>query len=325
MTETLFNAYFPLILWTSLGLLSFRFIPQGFPRLLGRGLYWIGMPVEILALARKTNLSDSAGLEAVAITFAALLIGFGIAALSLFALRWFAKPQAIAGSSTESPSRQWQNPAMQGSFILAAILGNTGFVGLAIAPSLINDEYLSWAVYYSITHNIIGIYVVGVLIASYFSHSTQENHWWMELRDVLSVPTLWAFLIGYFSQPLQLPELVESGLQASINVIIPCAFLLIGIRLSQVRGWKSFRTALLPALLRVAIIPAVVGVGTTCFLGLSGDRRLAMVLMAGMPSAFVGLILAEEYNLDRDLVASSIVVSTVLLLLLLPVWIVVFG
>ncbi len=50
-----------------------------------------------------------------------------------------------------------------------------------------------------------------------------------------------------------------------------------------------------------------------------------MVLMSGMPSAFAGLILAEEYNLDRDLIASSIIISTVLLLLMLPLWVLLFG
>lgn len=324
MTETLFNAYLPLILWTSVGLLLFRFIPQGFPRLLGRWLYWVGMPIEILALARKTDLSDSDGIAAAGVTFAALGVGLAVAMLSLWALRRFTSQRLKVGSK-ELVTSHWQNPTVQGSFIIASMLGNTGFVGLAIAPALISDTYLNWAVYYSITHNIIGVYVFGVIIASYFSHSTQKNHWWILLRDVLSVPTLWAFVIGYLTQPFPLPELVESGLQASINVVISCAFLLIGIRLCQVQGLKSFRFALIPAVLRVMIIPAIVGIGTTCLMGLSGDRRLAMVLMAGVPSAFVGLILAEEYDLDRDLVASSIVVSTVLLLLLLPAWVVVFG
>ena len=62
MTETLFHAYLPLIVWTSLGLLLFRFLPESLPRLLGRGLYWVGIPLEILALARKTNFSEPAGL-----------------------------------------------------------------------------------------------------------------------------------------------------------------------------------------------------------------------------------------------------------------------
>jgi len=48
-------------------------------------------------------------------------------------------------------------------------------------------------------------------------------------------------------------------------------------------------------------------------------------LMSGMPSAFAGLILAEEYELDRDLIASSIALSTGALLMTIPLWLGLFA
>ncbi len=329
MTEILFHAYTPLILWTSLGLLIFRFLPSSFPRLLGRGLYWVGVPLELLALARQNTLkelSDGASLPILApiITVGALVLGSIVAVLvlwlgnSLFAYRLALQPNLEQKTS-------WLSPASQGSFVIAAVVGNTGFVGLAIAPTLVNSNALHWAVLYSIAHNVIGTYGFGVAIASYFSNSQQKNRWWKLLREVLSVPPLWAFIIGTATQNVQLPEIVESGLQASVGIIIACAFMLTGIRLAQLQGWKSLKLAITPAVLRVFVIPLLVGLTTTFFFGLSGDRRLAMVLMSGVPSAFAGLILAEEYNLDRDLIASSIFLSTLLLLIALPFWIIIFG
>jgi predicted permease len=50
-----------------------------------------------------------------------------------------------------------------------------------------------------------------------------------------------------------------------------------------------------------------------------------MVLMSGMPTAFAGLILAEEYELDRELIASSILLTTFVLLMVIPVWLLIFG
>ena len=325
MAETLFHAYTPLILWTSLGLLIFRFLPQWFPRLLGRGLYWVGIPLELLALARQGNQNELAGVSipllAIIVTVGALSLGLLVALIFLWSYQKFLY---VNSQPDESVKGDRLDSSSQGSFLIAAVLGNTGFVGLAIAPFLIDSDALNWAVIFSITHNVIGPFGLGVLIASYYSHSTQQNRWLMQLRDVLTVPPLWAFIIGILTQKVQLPLLIESGLQASINIVIASAFLLIGIRLAQLQKWDSFRLALIPAVVRVVIIPLLVGLTTTLLLGLSGDRRLAMVLMSGMPSAFCGLILAEEYNLDRDLIASSIMLSTLLLLLVLPVWIVVF-
>jgi len=134
---------------------------------------------------------------------------------------------------------------------------------------------------------------------------------------VLTVPSLWAFAIGSLTRSVALPELAEQVLHASLWFVIPGAFLLMGMRLSQLHGWKSIQLALLPTLLKMVILPITVGLGTT-LLGLSGDARLALVLMSGMPSAFAGLILAEEYELDRELIASSIALTTIALLFTIP-------
>ena len=327
MSNTLFDIYAPLILWTGLGLFLFRFIPQALPRLLGRILYWVGVPIEIFALARQTNFSANWGL-APAITLAALGVGLGLASLSWQGWRLISQRQQSRGEQKQGlfpiVPLSWFERSRQGSFILAAMLGNTGFVGLAIAPAFISPDALKWAVFFSVTHNIFGPYVFGVLIASYFGRSSQQQRWWVYLRDIVMVPCLWTFLLGYLTQPIEFPPAIESGLQASIAIVSYSAFLLIGMRLSQISGWKSFRTALIPSSLKVIAMPGIIGLVTT-FLGLSGDPRLALVLMSGMPTAFLGLILAEEYDLDRELIASSIFVSTILLLLIIPVWLFLFG
>jgi predicted permease len=329
MTETLVQAYTPLILWIGLGLLLFRFLPQWLPHTLGRGLYWVGVPLELIALARKGNQSQLNGnadipILASLITFGALFIGLIVALLVWWGWQQIS-PHLFNTGSSESASAPLLDSSTKGSFLLAAVLGNTGFVGLAIAPALIHVDTLNWVVLFSITHNVIGPYGVGVLIASYFSHTKSHNRWWMQLWDLLTVPPLWAFVIGSLTQQVKLPDVVESGLQGSVDVVIACAFLLTGIRLAQLQRWQSLQLALIPTVLRVVITPLLVGLLTTVLLGLSGDRRLAMVLMSGMPSAFAGLILAEEYNLNRDLIAGSIILSTLLLLLILPLWIQVFS
>ena len=328
MTETLVHAYTPLILWTCLGLLIFRFLPLWLPHFLGRGLYWVGVPLELIALARQGNQAELSGMDnlpilAAIITVGALFVSLMVALLVLWGWKKILSHQFKPDDESVSSPRL--EPSTQGSFLLSAVLGNTGFVGLAIAPSFVNSEALNWVILFSITHNVIGPYGLGVLIASYFNHAKSSNRWWMQLWDLVTVPPLWAFVIGTLTQKVQLPAVIESGLQGSIDIVIACAFLLTGIRLAQLKRWQNFQLALIPAVLRVVITPLLVGVLTTLLLGLSGDRRLAMVLMSGMPSAFAGLILAEEYNLDRDLIASSIIISTLLLLLVLPLWIAVFG
>ena len=78
MIETLLHAYTPLLFWTGLGILSFRFVPQTLPRLMGRSLYWVGIPWQIFSLARQTDFSHQVGLVPV-VTLATLGTGLILA------------------------------------------------------------------------------------------------------------------------------------------------------------------------------------------------------------------------------------------------------
>ncbi|MGP1383366.1 MAG: AEC family transporter [Thainema sp.] len=309
MTETLFRAYMPLLLWPGLGLLLFRLLPQTFPRLLGRALYWVGVPLELFSLARRADFSGSVGLTP-GFVVVALFIGLILAEINWRGLSWSGKLTADGRAS-------------RGSLVLCSILGNTGFVGLAIAPILVGEQYLSWIVFYSIVHNIIGTYGLGVFCASRYGRANTQPGWWRPLRDVLTVPSLWGFALGLATRSLFLPEPLEVGLHRSIWVIIPCALVLMGMRLSQVQGWKSVKLAIFPTLTRVLLTPLLIGLMVTA-LGISGDARLALVLMSGMPSAFASLILAEEYDLDRDLVASGVALSSIAIIGVIPLWLVLF-
>lgn len=264
MTETLVHAYTPLILWTSLGLLVFKLLPKWLPHFLGRGLYWVGVPLELLALARTTHQPELSGAGsipwlAVVITVGSLLVGLSVALLVLWGWQKFFLSQSQPNLNNFFPPQQGLSSATKGSFVLAAVLGNTGFVGLAIAPYIIHSDAVDWALLFSITHSVIGPYGLGVLIASYFSHAKSNYCWWKQLRDLLTVPPLWAFIIGMLSRNIPLPAVVESGIQGSINIVIACAFLLTGIRVGQLQGWQNFRLALIPAVVKVVIMPLLVG------------------------------------------------------------------
>lgn len=336
MANALIDAYVPLLGWIGAGILLFRLLPQDFPRLLGRSLYWVGVPLEILALTRRTQLSGSSSLVP-AITAATLLTGFGIAWVVLKFVQWWEVPTTQQADlknqitaelpflpPNSSQGSIWHKPACQGGFLLSSVLGNTGFMGLAIVPVFVGDAALDWVVFYGVTQNIVGTYGLGVLLSSYYGRAVEGRPWWQPLQDVATVPSLWACALGFSTQAVPLPAIAETALQRSIWVVIPAAFLLIGLRLSQLRGLQSLKGAVLPTLLKVIILPALIGIGGL-WLGISDDSLLTLVLMAGMPTAFAALILAEEYELDREMVTSSILLTTLVLLVMIPVWLFCFG
>ncbi len=311
MPESLLQAYLPLICWTGLGFLIVRFLPQGFPHLLGRGLYWVGVPCEIFALARRTGELNDTRIAPV-VTVVSILLGLSLGYVSLyFCRKWFDLPKL-------------STPSFQGSWLLCSMLGNTGFIGLSVVPFLVDEQSLSWAVFYSVTQNVVGTYGLGVLVASYYGRQLgSDRPWWELFRDLVTVPSLWGFILGFSTRQMTFTVPVENALHASVWVVIAGAFILMGIRLSQIDGWQSLKMAAIPAALKTVVMPGILGLATLA-IEIPHQARLALVIMAGVPSAFAGLILSEEYDLDRDLVASSIIISTGIFLVMIPVWMYLF-
>jgi malate permease and related proteins len=312
MPESLLQAYTPLFFWTGLGFLIVKFLPESFPKLLGRGLYWVGVPCEIFALARQSGELTTTKI-APFLTAGAILLGLALGAISLaFSRRLMEQPRL-------------EDPSLQGSWLLCSMLGNTGFIGLSVVPFLVDAESVPWAVFYSVTQNVIGTYGIGVLVSSYYGRQMGTSRpWWELLKDLVTVPSLWGFFFGFTTRFIPFPTLVETSLHGSVMVVIAGAFVLMGIRLSQIGGWQSLRLAAIPAVLKTVVMPGVVGL-VTLLVDMPSQARLALVIMAGVPSAFAALILSEEYNLDRDLAASSIINSTVIFLVMIPVWVYFFA
>lgn len=309
------------IFWTSLGamLLRFRFVPSKLPKILGRSLYWIGLPVQIFALAHKSDFAKAIWLPPVT-TMQVLLLGLVLASLSLNYLKPLTYHRLNNKLSDQFVPR---TRSSQGSFILASMLGSTGYLGMSIVPAFVNRDYVGWIALYGVTHILLGSYGLGVFLASYFGRTQQKNWWWNVLRDLLSVPSLWAFAIGWFIQGIGFPTIIESGLRTCVSFVIPGAFLLTGMQLIQLQGAKSLQFALLPATLKMLFLPLLAGLGLSVT-GVIGDARLTLVLMSGMPTANTNLILAEEYNLDRQVAAGSILLSTVMLPFMIPLWEILF-
>ncbi len=326
MTDTLLHAYTPLVVWIGLGVVLLRFLPASLPRLIGRGLYWVGLPIQIFALARQTDFSQ---LTVLAPVYTLIILAVGLVAGWLgqrwLGQGWLGQPTVQVGLAEKLTSFQPDQSAhqdRQGSFILSAMLGNTGLVGIAIASTLVSPENLVWAIVYTVTQNIFGSFGLGVFVASYFGRPMASR--WHHLRDLLTVPTLWAFGLGWLSQRFSFPAPVDAVFAQSVWVVIPISFILTGMRLSQLAGWRSLQVGIFPGLIKVLLLPMVMGIVTTAT-GLTGEPRLALVLMAGMPTAFAALILAEEYDLDRQLPTSAIALSTLGVFLLLPLWLWIFG
>lgn len=319
-----------------LGWVLGRWLPKRVPTLIGQFLFWIGVPVSIITFLRGADLSGAIWIAPV-VAWVAIFLGAGLAwiwikfqsrggfglvrnqqSASLFPLT----PSLSASNNLSKASLEsWSKPT-QGSFLLSAMVGNTGYLGFPVILALVGEKYFSWALFYDMLGSAIGAYGLGVVVASRFS--TEVKSHWQLFRAILYNPALWSLGFGLGFRQISLPELVQGSLQGLAWSVIALSLILIGMRLSQLKSWSRLRQVSVSLGIKMLLVPFVVGI-VLVQLGITGSPQLVIVLQMGMPPAFATLVLAEVFDLERDLAVTALAVGSIGLLLTLPVWLLLFG
>ncbi|NJL63888.1 MAG: AEC family transporter [Methylacidiphilales bacterium] len=311
----LLELYAKLISLAVIGFILGRILPAKVLMRLGQWLFWVGVPTSIVAFLRKTDLSGQVWV-APAVAYSAILLGAVLAWLSIYILNlWI-------NITISKPT--------QGSLILAAMVGNTGYLGYPIVLSLVGTQYFAWALFYDLLGTTLGAYGFGVALAAKFASGSQNsdrNSPQMSLREeriqiikaIVINPALWSFGMGLLLRQVALPNVVVSCLDFVAWIAIAASLLLIGMRLSKLKNWGSLKLASIGLIIKMVFVPFVLGI---CLhrLGLTGKIAQVIVLQMAMPPAFATLVLAETFNLDRELAVTAVSVGSIILLITLPFW-----
>jgi predicted permease len=317
--QPLIKLYFQLGSAVLVGWILGRFLPHRMPVLMGKFLFWIGVPLSIIAFLRRADLSGAIWIAPVAAWIAILLGAF---------LAWiWIKGQGFKSHADDvNPELQqslffWSQPA-KGSFLLSSMVGNTGYLGFPVTLTLVGEKYFAWALFYDLLGTTLGAYGLGVVLAAHFGLQAQSHR--QLVQAIVVNPALWSLGFGLAFRQISLPDLVERGLQGFAWSAIALALSLIGMRLSQLKSGLNLKRASISLGIKMLLIPLILGMGLF-LLGITGPPQLAIVLQTAMPPAFATLVLAEVYDLDRDLTVTALAVGSTCLLLTLPIWLCFFG
>lgn len=290
-----------------LGWLLGRLLPQSVPTKVGQFLFWVGVPLSIITFLRGADLSGAIWIAPVA-AWLAIFLGA--------ALAWgWMKVQMPKTATT------WSQPT-QGSFLLASMVGNTGYLGFPISLALVGEKYFGWAIFYDMLGTTIGAYGLGVLMAARFggiAHSQRQL-----VGVIVKNPALWSLAFGLGFRYVKLPVFAEQSLKGMAWSAIALSLILIGMRLSQLKSGHYLKQASVSLGIKMLFVPLVLGMALLA-LGITGSPQLVIVLQMAMPPAFATLVLAEVYDLDRNFSVTALAVGSIGLLLTLPIWLFLFS
>ncbi len=202
------------------------------------------------------------------------------------------------------------SPNERKSLIAIILFSNTGNMGLPFTEFALGIAALERAIIYMITS--------ATLIASFGPMVLKGEGLRAGIRFTLRLPMIWATLGGLALQgfALQLPQALDRSVSLLAAAAIPVALLTLGIQLSQTPfafGFHEF----FAASLRLFVSPAIAyAIGNT--LGLKGLDLQVLVIQAAMPVAVSSVIWVSELGGDTARVARTVVLSTLMSLVTLP-------
>ncbi len=200
---------------------------------------------------------------------------------------------------------------------IASVIGNVGFFGLPVLSALMPDhpEVLCYSTMNTLTMNIL-VFTMGVYCL------TGEKKY-MTLKAALLNPTAFGFVIAfplYLSGLSQyLPEALTGAIGALSDMTAPLCMIILGIRLATVPLKKLFmRPLVYAACLGKLLIYPLFCFTLLYFLPIDQTLKASLVILAGTPCASVVLSLAEMHRTETELSANSVLLTTLLCFLTIP-------
>lgn len=201
-----------------------------------------------------------------------------------------------------------------GGLMLAASLGNTGYLGYPLTAALLGSAAVPAAVFSDVFGTVFALVLVGLPIAARFGeHDERAPHL---LRELVTFPAVVALVVAVVLRPVAVPAAVSAGLDLLASLVAPLIMLSVGLSLRPRTVVRAGGALAVVACIRLLLGPLVAWVAGTPLLDVEALR--VAVLEAGMPSMMLTYVVGERFGLDTDFVAAAIFTTTVAAALTIP-------
>lgn len=191
--------------------------------------------------------------------------------------------------------------------VLTSFFANNGNYGLPLISFAFGQEALAYASIYFVTNSLL-LYTVGVLIASLGHLRLKEA-----ALGLLKVPAIYAIGLAviFIQTGWTLPSPIQQTVELTAGAAVPAMIILLGLELQKAEWTRNLKALSIPVVCRLLIGP-VIGIAMAALFGLNKMASKDGITEAGMPSAVMTTVLANEYNLDSSLVTAIVFAGTVL-------------
>lgn len=206
-----------------------------------------------------------------------------------------------------------------GAAMLGVAFPNVTYLGMPILEQAFGPWTRSLVIQLDMFAGMPMVLTLGVAIGRHYGEDSAADSL---LRSLLKNPPLWAAVLAVLLNlgGVSMPPWLGTMCDRLAAAVIPLMLITLGLGLR----WDSWRwrNAPLAALVLASKLLAVpwFGVALGSHLGFVGDTLAALVMEAGMPSMFLGVVYCDRYRLDTSFYAMIVSLTTLVGLFSLPFW-----
>lgn len=216
----------------------------------------------------------------------------------------------------------WRRTAGASALIGAsAAMTNTGFVALPVLQALFGPRGVLAAAVATVLVAVLMFPPLIALLERDRDMASGRLSAWSLIRMILVNPLIISTVLGlgWSLSGLPLPAPLGDFLRIFGDALTGSALFSIGLGFSLSGLRHDWRVSLALSLVKLVVVPGIVWIVAAAF-GLSRFNTLAAVICAGVPTAKTAYVLAGEFNVEHDLVAATVSVTTLLSAASLLAW-----
>lgn len=207
---------------------------------------------------------------------------------------------------------------------------NTIFMGMPLNLSLFGEEAMPYFLVYYVV-NTLSTFTVGTYLFAYYNQQYDgKGIQWSRIFSPPLIAFLGSMILVWFGGTI--PMFLNQSLIYIGNLVTPLSLMYIGIHLAQV-GLRSLtfdRDMSLAIFGRFVLFPAIlltIQVGVMHFFSIELPMKLqeTFFLQSTIPTLVIMPLLATEENADIDFATSAVTITTLLYIVILPVWMMLFS
>jgi len=212
---------------------------------------------------------------------------------------------------------------------LATFLPNNGFIGFPVAITFFGNAGLLFMVASNVAMNFT-TFTYGLTILKRGRETTPDSlrKTFLTVLRRLASPNISAAIAGIILcyNGIKLPGAATGFLDTVGNIATPMAMIAIGTMLVGSFGPHTFkkRAVMEPMLNKLFVMPLVTAV-IVWFLPLVPLAKTIMIVANALPTAAVTAVLCEQYKRDKALASETVVISTLISMVTIPLAIWVLG